>query len=306
MFRLTTTAAWLSTLFALIPPVARAADPPPPGPVTRFDVTYATAGDEKLKLDFAAPPGPGPFPCVVCLHGGAWKMGSRKDLSRPIPWAEFGPGNKSLIETLAGHGYAAASVSYRFAPKSKFPAQIEDAKTAVRFLRANAKEFHIDPDRIGALGFSSGGHLAALLGTTDKSAGFDGPLYPDQSSRVSCVVDFFGPADLSLFGDTPGIEAMFLVPLMGGTAASKSDLYKKASPLDRVSKNSVPFLILQGTADIVVPAVHSERLHDKLTAAGVKSELILLKGKGHGWGGVDAVQSSDAMFKFLDEYLKGK
>jgi acetyl esterase/lipase len=293
-----------STLLALLAAVPAAAAEP--AVTLRPDITYATAGSQKLQLDLAVPSGPGPHPVVVCLHGGAWRYGSRKDLSRPSPWADFGVRGKSLTESLAARGFAAASVSYRLAPGDKFPAQIEDVKTAVRFLRANAAKYDLDPDRVAALGFSAGGHLAALLGTADESAGFEGELYLEQSSRVQCVVDFFGPADLTLYTETPGLEAAYFAPLLGVRSRDRLDLYKKASPIEHVTKDAPPFLIFHGTADLLVPAIHSERLHEKLTAAGVKSELKTLKGKGHGWGGEDAARTAEESIRFLSEHLKGK
>jgi acetyl esterase/lipase len=294
---------WSAPIAAL---VALTAPAPSPAVALRPDIIYAAAGSEQLRLDLARPADPGPHPCVVCLHGGAWRAGSRKDLSRPYRWADFGVPGKSLIEVLAAKGFVAASVEYRLAPQNKFPAQIEDAKTAVRFLRANAGKFGIDPGRIAALGFSAGGHLAALLGTTDKSAGFEGTLYLEQSSRVQCVVDFFGPADLTLYAETPGVEGAYFVPLLGGRSKDHYELYKRASPVEYVSKDAPPFLIVQGTADLLVPAIHSERLHDKLVAAGAKAELLTVKGKGHGWGGEDAVRTTEAAVEFLREHLKRK
>jgi acetyl esterase/lipase len=292
-----------SALFALLLSTA-AAPAAEPAVVLRPDVTYAVVGSERLQLDVAMPAGPGPHPAVVCLHGGAWRVGSRKDLSRGSPWYDFGPLGKSLTRILAARGFVAVSVGYRLAPDNKFPAQIEDAKTAVRFLRANAAQFRIDPDRIAALGFSAGGHLASLLGTADESAGFDGTLYPEQSSRVQCVVDFFGPSDLTLYSETPGLEGAYFAPLLGGRSRDKLELYKKASPVEYVSKDDPPFLIVQGTADLLVPVIHSERLHEKLTAAGVESKLVTVKGKGHGWGGPDAVRTTETAIRFLAEQLR--
>ena len=178
------------------------------------DITYSKPGDQKLQLDLVAPKTPGPHPCVICFHGGAWRAGNRKDLTKP---AIFNPGGKDigLLETLAKAGYAAASVTYRLAPGAKFPAQIEDAKTAVRFLRTNAKKYDLDPDKFAALGFSAGGHLAALLGTTDSKAGFDGTEYPDVSSKVQAVVDFFGPTDMVLYCETPLANESFMAPFLG-------------------------------------------------------------------------------------------
>lgn len=295
--------------FALLPVLplpAVAADPAGVPYTLKTDVTFATIGSEKLQLDLAIPAGAGPHPCVVCFHGGAWKVGSRKHLSQPTRMIDLGMPGKSLLDVFASQGYVTVSVSYRLAPASKFPAQIRDAKTAVRFLRANAKQYHLDPDRIAALGFSAGGHLAALLGTADNVTEFEGELYPEQSSRVQCVVDFFGPTDLTLYGETPGIEKSFIAPFLGGLSNEKLELYKRASPLEHVSKDDPPFLILHGTADILVPIIHSERLHERLTAAGVKSELVPLKGAGHGWAGDVSRRTIDLSLKFLSEHLAKK
>ncbi len=291
-----------------IPPpkdlLPRPATTPVPNVAVTPDLVYGTAGADKLMLDLAVPRTGGPHPLVLCLHGGAWKAGSRKDLSKGVMWADFGTGRASLIESLAGEGFAAASVSYRLAPAAKFPAQIQDVKTALRFLRANAKRFNLDPDRVGVLGFSAGGHLAALLGLTDGVAAFAGDQYPGYSTRVTCVVDFFGPADLTLYSETPGIEKAFMVPLLGGKSADHPELYTQASPVEYATRDAPPFLLVHGTADVVVPLLHSKRLHAKLTAAGAASELIPVRNKGHGWFGPEAAASYAATTKFLAEHLK--
>src|SRR5262249_51489713 len=143
------------------------------------DLVYGKGGDTDLQLDLAMPKdGAGPFPALVCIHPGSWRQGNRQQLGQ-------------TIEVLAGHGYAAVTVSYRLVPTAIFPAQIEDCKAAVRWLRANAKKYKVDPDRIGAIGFSAGGHLACLLGTTDRNDGLEGNGgNPEQSSRVQAVVSF--------------------------------------------------------------------------------------------------------------------
>ncbi|MCZ2341551.1 MAG: alpha/beta hydrolase [Bacteroidales bacterium] len=278
-------------------------------PIERqYNVVYAEVGGEKLRLDLARPRTGGPFPCVVCLHGGAWKMGSRKDLSEPFGEVSFGIPGASLIEVLADRGFAAVSVSYRLAPRHQFPAQIHDAKAAVRFLRSQAAQLRIDPNRIAALGFSAGGHLAALLGTTGAAEDrvFGGTLFPHVKSDVACVVDFFGPSDLTLYSQTPGIEEIFFRPLLGALFQDNPTVYKKASPLNHVSADDPPFLLIHGTADLVVPIIHSERLHKKLRATGVESALLSLSGKGHGWSGEDMIQSTDATVKFLSKHLSEK
>jgi acetyl esterase/lipase len=264
------------------------------------NILYATAGGEELMLDLAAPTSGGPYPAVLLLHGGAWTMGSRKDLS-----VSDRKGSPSLIEQIAAQGYVVASASYRLAPKHKFPAQIEDARTAVRFLRTNAKKYNLDPDKIAAGGFSAGGHLALLLGLADKDS-FKNDEYPEQSSRVQCVVDFFGPTDMSLYAASEAVEDIYMVPFLGKACKTDKTVYAKASPIEYVTKDDPPILIIHGNVDFVVPIVHSERLLKKLTDAGVKGEMITVKGEGHGWDGKAAVKSTQDAIRFLDEHLKGK
>jgi acetyl esterase/lipase len=272
------------------------------------DIEYAVHDGEKMLLDIARPSAPGPHPTVVCLHGGAWRGGKKDHLSKTSRYldVEFGTGRKSLIEWLAGEGYVAVAVGYRLMPKHKFPAPIEDAKTAVRFLRANAAQYGIDGERIGVVGYSAGGHIAALVGTTNTEAGFDGTLYREQSSRVKCVVDFFGPTDLSLFVEAEGIESAIFKPMLGARYRENPEIYRKASPIEHVTKDAPPFLILHGTADILVPIIHSERFHKKLLAAGAKSELTTLPGAGHGWTGDVAIKTMGIVTKFLDANLRAK
>ena len=274
------------------------------------DVTYATIDKLKLQLDLVLPNRPGPHPVVLCFHGGAWTAGSRKELTSPalLPFATRDPNaDLGILENLARRGYAAASVSYRLAPKHKYPAQIEDAKTAVRFLRANAKQFDVDPDRVAALGFSAGGHLALLLGTTTPADGLDGKLLPDVSSKVQCVIDFFGPTDMSLYADTPGVAETFIASFLGKECLTDARCYKRASPIEYVTKQAAPTLIIHGTVDLVVPIIHSERMYDKLKDAGVPTEFVKIRWKGHGWEDREATRTAaDAALTFLDTHLKAK
>lgn len=270
------------------------------------NIVYATVGGDKLMLDLARPNTPGPHPVLVGFHGGAWKYGNRSDLSKPVgDLLDFaGSGPRSMIEVMAEQGFAVASVSYRLAPKHQWPAQIVDAKTAVRFLRANADKFNLDADRIGAFGFSAGGHLAALLGTVESEPSMEGDLYSDHTSKVNCVVDFFGPTDMTLYTVTPGLEKAYMVPLFGDRYSRKPEAYKQASPLNHVSKAAAPFLIFHGTVDVVVPIIHSERLADKLTEAKVPNQLVTIRGKGHGWSGQTAIETRNQTMKFFSEHLK--
>jgi acetyl esterase/lipase len=269
------------------------------------NINFATIDGEKLYLDIAAPSTGGPYPCVVCYHGGGWRGGNRKDLSVGAKDVK-GKVGPSIIETLAAEGYVAVSAAYRLAPKAVFPAQIEDAKTAIRFLRENAKRYDIDPTRVGAAGFSAGGHLALLAGLADKSAGLEGGLYRDQSSGVKCVVSFFGPTDLSLYSATPALEDAYMVPFLGKECKIDGTVYKRASPIDYVTKSAPPVLMIHGTFDVIVPIIHSERLLKKLQDAGATAELVTVPGGGHGWTGPTMAKTTRDALAFLDEHLKGK
>ena len=273
-------------------------EPKPPTVKVERGIEYAAAGGEKQLLDIALPAGEGPFPCVVCLHGGAWRLGSRRDLSTPDR-DDAGKPVPSIIEQLAANGYAAASVGYRLAPKHPFPAQIDDARAAVRFLRSNAKKYRLDGDRFASLGFSAGGHLALLLGL-DPAKG------PGEPTRTQCVVSFFGPTDLSLYSASPGLEDAYMVPVFGKDCKTDPAIYRKASPIEYVTKDAPPVLMIHGNVDVVVPVIHSERLLKKLQDAGTTAELIVVKGEGHGWTGKPAAKSTRDALAFLDAQLKGK
>jgi acetyl esterase/lipase len=212
------------------------------------------------------------IPIVVYLHGGGWTWG---DKSR-------GPGMVDIPELLA-RGYVVAAVNYRLAPKYKFPAQIEDVKCAMRFLRAHALSLNIDPNRVGVWGSSAGGHLVALLGLTDASAGFDVGEYLDQSSRVQAVVDMFGPTDLITL--LSGARRVFVrvVQRVFGTTSKDDPKLVRASPLSYVSKDAPPFLILQGDEDYLVPVSQSQELYDRLKAVGANAHLVIIKNAGHGF-----------------------
>lgn len=284
----------------------RAADEPTESVRVLRDITYATVAGQKLQLDLALPPGDGPFPCVLLLHGGAWMAGSRAECSgngrdrsgRPTP---------SWIEKLARHGYAAAAADYRLAPAHPFPAMIQDARAAIRFLRAHAQDYHLDPKRFAAGGFSAGAHLALLCGYCDRSAGFDVGDHLEHSGPVQCVISFFGPTDLTLYAATPSIEDGYLVPVFGKAAKTDPTVYKRASPLSYVRPTSPPTLLLHGNLDLIVPIAHSQRLYRALKDAGVPAELVTIPFGNHGgWGERDLARATAAVVRFLDTHLKGK
>jgi acetyl esterase/lipase len=279
-------------VIALISLRAVAADPPP-NVEFQPDITYMTVDGEELKLDLSRPKDAKlPLPCVLVIHGGGWAAGNRKAHDN-ITW-EF-----------ASRAYVSATVSYRFAPKHPFPAQIQDVKAAVRFLRANAEKYAIDPAKLGAVGFSAGAHLSMMLGTMDKDDGFDDVgEHRDQPSKVQAVVSYFGPTDL--LQPYPDATKPILKNFLGGTANEKRDLAKQASPLYYVNAGDAPMLLLQGTKDPLVPHDQAVRMADALTKVGVPGRVELLLGAGHGWGGAEIGRTSASTYAFFEQYLKAK
>ena len=269
--------------------------PVPPGSTLK-DVTYCTAGGVDLKMDLYYPDRiSGRLPVAVYLHGGGWTAGDKEK-------ANQNPEGKALLE----QGYLLAALDYRLAPEYRFPAMIEDVKCAIRSLRAHAGGYGLDAGRIGVWGFSAGGHLAALLGTSDEIAGYDVGQYLEQSSRVQAVVDFYGPADLRLplTGD-----AYWLVRDAFGTNDPHAPLLVLGSPVTWVSADDPPFLILHGDSDTLVPLRQSQELFERLQAAGVPVELVVVTNGRHDFG-KDDIQPSRAelvqrVVEFFNRYLKG-
>lgn len=239
------------------------------------DVAYGT--DPAQKMDVFMPPAnfTGLRPGVALIHGGGWQGGDKGF------YTPFGQG-------LAARGFVAFSVNYRLTPGARWPAQGDDVQRAVRWMRAHAATYHLDPARLGALGDSAGGHLSLILGTRDTRDNADTALAA-QSSRVQCVVDFYGPSDLT--AATPAVPqtdgqkyvAHVLTDLFGGTPQEKLTLAREASPLFSVDAKSAPTLIITGTEDPLVAVNQSERMADALHAAGVETVLALMYKQGHGF-----------------------
>jgi acetyl esterase/lipase len=266
---------------------------PPAGVKVLRDLQYVEGGHERNRLDLYLPEKAvkGRLPVVVWIHGGAWYAGSKNDPSPAVP--------------LATKGYAVVSISYRLSQHAVFPAQIQDCKAAIRWLRANAAKYHLDPDHIGVWGISAGGHLVALLGTTAGVKEFEGRGGNlDQSSRVQCVLDWFGPTELTTMGvegDPPGSPVALLI---GGPAQQNKEKARKASPLTYVTKNAAPFLIMQGDKDDIVPLRQSQLLAEALKKAGVEVTLKVVKGNGHGGPGFSSPENQKLIEAFFDKHLR--
>lgn len=287
----TSEAVTASAPTSVAPPTAKL------GTVDR-DVSYCTVDGVALTMDVYYPASAGgPVPVVVYVHGGGWTSGDKSS----------GEGSRYL-PVLAERGYLGVAVNYRLAPEHKFPAQIEDVKCAIRFLRAHAAEYGLDPNRIGAMGGSAGGHLVSLLGLTDTSAGWDtSGGYTDQSSRVQAVVDMFGPSDLTQEFD--GADDRIERQVFGVTDKS-SPILAQASPVTHVSSDDPPFLLLHGEQDDLVPPSQSQELYDRLTAAGVPATLVMVRNAGHSFAPVGGAISPTheeieaTILAFFDETLR--
>lgn len=257
-----------------------------------WNVVYGSERPERQMLDlYVLKNRDKPMPLVVWIHGGAWLGGDK----RPCP-----------MTPLLYDGFAVASINYRFSNMAIFPAQIHDCKAAIRWLRANAAKYNIDPNHIGVAGASAGGHLAALLGTTNGNKELEGTVgdYPDASSDVQAVCDWFGPSD---FFTMPVDKQQFngqdpVVLLLGSTLSEKKELAELASPFYQANKKTVSFLIMHGDRDTLVPVEQSKMLHEKLKAAGTDSTLLILEGQGHGFS--EETQAFKQVKEFFERTLK--
>lgn len=301
---------FLACVLALVAPAAPARDVAvkrqalPAGFTGEYDVKYVPDGDRSQVLDVFYPEkrAEKPQPLIIWVHGGGWRGGSKA----------FSPHLREL-----SRGYILASVEYRFSQKAIFPAQIQDCQAAVRWLRANAKKYNIDPDRVGVIGESAGGHLVALLGTSGGKHAFP-PVggNEDQSDRVQAVCDIFGPADFwtvvkqaeedkkvkNIFKWNDGDPYSKLIGAKLGQDKEKCDA---VSPAHYVSKDSPPFLILHGDRDTLVPYAQSVELSDLLAKAGVAVTLQRLPGAGHGSPAFHQPAVTRLTDAFFDKYLKG-
>jgi acetyl esterase/lipase len=298
-------------LTAQTPPEAPSADPTPEAPPASstheagpggiellHDVVFGKGGTQDLHAEIAYPKKTGPpLPAVLWVHGGGWDHGDQK---------------KSLINSLAQAGYFGMSIEYRLSGVAKWPAQIQDCKLAVRWLRANAAKYNVDPNRIGAWGGSAGGQLVACLGTTTAVKEFEGDGgYPDVSSSVQAVVDFFGPVDFTHTSDYHPTTIKVFEKLFGVTYEKDPDLWKNASPLSYVKAGLPPFFIAHGDSDVTVPISQSIAFDAALTSAGVPHQFLIVKNAGHDFKpnpdttiDPSSADIRKAALAFFDKYLK--
>jgi acetyl esterase/lipase len=290
--------ALLAALLA-IPLTARAQQQPrvPEGVKAHRDIAYVENGHERQKLDLYVPEkSSAPLPLLIWIHGGGWAAGS-KDGCPPL-----GAG-------FTARGYAVASIGYRLSGHAVFPAQIEDCKAAIRWLRAHAKEYNLDPKRFGVWGSSAGGHLVALVGTSGDVKQFDVGANLDQSSRVQAVCDYYGPTDFTAFVTAPGYESHATAAspeakLIGGAVMENKDKATRVNPITYVTHDDPPFLIVHGDKDPTVPISQSQLLFDALKKAGVSAHFHTIHGAGHGGPGFAGRNIDDMVAAFFDERLK--
>ena len=264
------------------------------------EIDYVGDGNPRQTLDLYLPAEnpEGLLPVIMWIHGGAWAKGSKDRPGLAMRAAQLGP-------------CAIVSINYRLTNEAGWPAQLHDCKAALRWVRANAKEHHLDPDRIVIWGASAGGHLVSLLGTTQDDKALDGKLgkHVGTSSKVAAVINFFGPADLLVMNDqgsrmnhdeADSPEGK----LLGGKVSDLPGKAREASPFHHVSKDDAPFLTVHGTKDPLVPYVQGKDFDASLDKAGVSSILLTVDGAGHGNGFGDAVQN--VVKNFLENHLFGK
>jgi acetyl esterase/lipase len=264
------------------------------------DIPYAGTKNPRQTLDLILPRTPKsgkPLPVIVNIHGGAFRSGDKSMGVREVA---------GLVE---GGEYAGASINYRLSGEATWPAQIHDCKAAIRWVRANAAKYGLDPDRIGVIGASAGGHLAAMLGTGGGVAALEGDVGPHMgvSSKVSCVVDQFGPSDLLAMGDYPSridhnASDSPESALIGGALPEHKDAARAASPITYVTRDDPPFLVFHGTEDPLVPFNQSERLAEALKSAGVPCTFVKVVEAGH--GGFRTPEVGRRIRQFFDKHLR--
>ncbi len=278
--------ASVSVVLGLAPASATAEDPYDFLP----DQVYVERDSGPLKADLFVPQGNGPFPAMIVVHGGAWATGTKEQLA-------------GIAKAFAKLGYTTAAITYRLAPQQTFPAQIYDCQAAVRWLRANAEKYKVDPDRIGGYGYSAGGELVALLGTLDDDDEVREPgLAADApSARLQVVVAGGAPCD---FSSLPA-DSKLLAYWLGGTPAEKPDAYREASPISYVTSDDPPMFFFHGASDTIVPIRSPQKMVKRLKEANVPAEFCEVPDADH----IGAISDRPTVLQalaFVDRYLGHK
>lgn len=231
------------------------------------DIVFATIDENELKLDIAYPKEKKErLPAIVYIHGGGFEMGDK-------------PTDQTLL--FAENGFVGIAIQYRLSDVAKFPAAVHDCKTAIRWTRANAGKYGIDPDRIGVIGESAGGYFVAMMGTSGGDAYLEGDSpYIEFSSNVQAVVDLFGPIDFLSMEDAPGGP---VAKFLGKPAQEVPELAIKANPITYVDAGDPAILMIHGEEDNLVPVEQSELLYSALAKAGVQAKVVRVKNAGHGF-----------------------
>jgi len=233
-----------------------------------------------------------PRPTLVWISGGAWQQ---------VDSCVYLPEQLYLMD----RGYNVAAINYRNSNAALFPAQIEDLKAGIRYLRAHAEEFGIDKDRIAAMGESAGGHLALMVGVTGNIRDYDVGDNLDQSSAVNCAVSWYGPTDFAALGEGRSDEPTSPECLLYGATAEKDpEACRKASPISYVDENTPPIMMIHGNADQLVPLEQSELMYQALEKAGVETEFYVVEGANHGDPMFASPEVQSLIAAFLDKHLK--
>jgi len=241
------------------------------------DLTYAVTDERELRLDaYVCEPAPGQRrPAILFLHGGGWLGGSKKQFAR------------QAVYLASKHGFFAVCSEYRFSNEARFPACFQDAKCAVKWMRAKGNDFNIDPERVAIAGGSSGGHLAAMVATTAGAAQYEpgggDSGCVDLPAHVNLCIPHNAPLDLVALAEERGQALKPVWELFGADLADMPDGYRDASPFHRAGLETPPMLLLHGEADGTIPCEQSVAMHERLLSLGVDSELEVYPGKGHGW-----------------------
>jgi alpha-L-fucosidase 2 len=262
---------------------ASRSEPSKPALKLRTDIEFAKPGGESLTLDAYVPEGTGPFPAVIIVHGGGFVRGDKQTFVPP------------LFEPLANAGFAWFSINYRLAPKYQLPAAVADVESAVRWVRAHAKEYKVDTKRLALMGESAGGHLVSYVGARSG-----------RKLGLAAVVPFYGPHDFEARARdqkkvSDGLKGFVGISELNEAAYRK---LREASPITYVNKGMPPYLFIHGTKDEQVPYEQSPKMCDKMKKAGARCEVFTVEGAPHGIGPWEKTPAFQTYKQKMVEWLK--